>query len=135
MRNTLIDLGPLSRPVVYPSSGATNSSGPITANDVARFNGQVVYCVDAPAPPVGNLPNGESFTYNLVTSNDPTFSSIISTTLMGKQTGAGGVGAAAQTFAAKVPPTGSVGKFVGFQIVASGSAVGSGSANGYLAAY
>jgi hypothetical protein len=84
----------------------------------------LLFCVNAPALSTGQLPDGETLTYSLVTSNVANFGSIATSVQIGVQKGAGGAGVPAQILAAKFP--GGPGSFWGLQIVASSAAAASG---------
>jgi hypothetical protein len=120
MRNTFIGLGKLNMPVAFPTGGNSAVGGPL--GDVAELGSNYLYFLNLPAIPVGSLPNGASYTFNLVSSNSPTFASILQTVQIGQQVGAGGVGAAAAVLAV-MPAAITQGQYVTLQVVASSTAV------------
>jgi hypothetical protein len=115
-RNTFIDLGYFDMPVAYPAAGDTAVGGPVP--DLSRLNGRFIFFLDLPAIPASSLPNGDSYTYNLISSNSPSFGTIDQSVEIGSVTGAGGNGSPATLLAIK-PSQITGGEFLTLQIVAS----------------
>jgi hypothetical protein len=115
-RNTFIDLDYFNLPVPYPAAGASEIGGPM--GDLSRLNGRFIFFLDLPAIPASSLPNGDSFTYNLISSNSPSFSPIDQSVEIGSVVGAGGNGSPATLLAIK-PSQITGGQFLTLQIVAS----------------
>jgi hypothetical protein len=91
----------------------------LEAGSFADFIAQSEILVSAPAVTTAMLPNGITMTYNLVVSASPNLSSptIIQQSVL-VQTGAGGAGAVAATARARLPTNvGSIGRYVGLQVV------------------
>jgi len=115
-RNTFIDLGYFDMPVAYPAASASAIGGPV--GDLSRLNGRFIFFLDLPAIPVSSLRNGDSYTYNLISSNSPSFGSIVQSVEIGSVVGAGGNGSPATLLAIK-PNQITGGEFLTLQIVAS----------------
>jgi hypothetical protein len=113
-------LAMLQRSVAIPAGGASAFTPPVNGTDLADVLPTILFYVLAPAMTTSELPDGQTFTYTLVESNDPAFGSTISTTVMGVQTGAGSAGAAAAAFAAQAKLQG--GRYIGLKIAASSTA-------------
>lgn len=94
-------------------TGKTSTSG--------HQPGEVEYLLSAPALVVGDLANGETMKYDVVTgdSSDLTSSPTTLVTAAITQTGAGGVGAAAATYRFR-PPTNAK-RYIGFKATNSGA--------------
>jgi len=110
----------LQRSRAIPAGGASASTPPMSGGDLAPLLPALLFYVQPPAMTTTQLPDGETLTYTLVEGNDSTFATTVSTTVLGVQTGAGGVGAAAATFASPAKLAG--GRYIGLKITASASA-------------
>lgn len=106
--------------VLIPAGGATALSPSYDGSQQGFLHPNCVAVIDTPALTTSQLPNGETITFQLLESNSPTLSTPISTTTLGVQTGAGGVGAAAVTFGGRLKYAG--GRYWGIAAVASASA-------------
>jgi hypothetical protein len=114
----------LSRKTVNVPAGGASAAGALPQGDMAMLIPAILFYLQAPALTTTQLPDGETVTYTLVEGNDPTFGSVVSSTVMGVQTGAGSAGAAAAIFAALGKFAG--GQYIGLKITASASANASG---------
>ena len=123
----------LNRPLLLAAAGASVTSGPIDVQEAGvsahSQSGDIVAIVDVPALTTAQLPDTKTVSYYLLESNNTDLSSPITNTTMGVQTGAGGAGAPAQTFAAR--PKAAGGKFLGLKISSSS---GCGTINTFLVA-
>jgi hypothetical protein len=114
----------LQRNITTPAGGGSAmAAGPLNYADVSDFGDDLLVYVDAPALTTGQLPDGETLTYAIVQSQSQNLSSPTSTTVIGVQTGAGGVGAAAAVFAGRLA---SAGPWFAVKITASASASAAG---------
>lgn len=107
----------LQYPVAAPAASASAVTPYLTSTDITPYAGCLLPFVEAPALTVSQLPNGATVTFTLLESNDPTFTTNITSTVMGVQTGASGTGAAAATFCAE--PAYAGGKYMAMKIAAS----------------
>ncbi len=81
-----------------PNGAATVSSAAIDLGAGRKYlQPSIQFMIVAPALVVGDLGNGETMTYVIQTDNDAAFGSPTTRETVITQTGAGGVGAAAQT--------------------------------------
>jgi hypothetical protein len=119
LRGRLRDV--LRRTVATPAGGASATSGPIDAGEIADLLPDAFLFVEAPALTVDQLPDGESLTYAILGSRNRSMTSPDVTTL-GTQTGAGGAGAAAAMLATRLP---GAGPCFALRITASASAAAS----------
>ena len=112
---------------IAPAPAASNHSlsATIKNGDVADLIPQVLAFIDAPALSVSQLPDAATLTFTFLECSDGALSSVLASTVIGVQTGAGGVGAAAASFAAR--PTYAGGAFYwGLRIDASSGVAVSG---------
>jgi hypothetical protein len=107
----------LRRSAAAPAASGFTLSAPLSGSDVADLAPNILLYIDAPALTVGELPDASTLTYTLIECSDIALSSVVSSTVMGVQTGAGGAGAAAATFAARPKYAG--GSYWGLKVSAS----------------
>jgi hypothetical protein len=113
----------MTRSKALPNGADTATSpsldlGPTTA--WGQRDASVEFKLSAPALAVGELPDGETMTYSILTSDNADLSS--PTVLMPSvivQTGAGGAGAAAASYLFRLPSDSQ--RYLGFKAVNSGA--------------
>ena len=125
MRTTFQSIKKLAVPFTYPAGSGT-ATATIQATNFEGWPALVanlLACIDVQALTTTQLPNAATLTFSILMSNSYNLAAPISTTQIGVVTGANSTGAAAQTFAGRIPTTG--GQFIGLQIVASSGAAAS----------
>jgi hypothetical protein len=100
-----------------PSESSTSVSEPIDGGHLGDLVPDILFFIDAPALDGSQLPDGATLTYTLLESRDAHFRDVQSSTVLGVQAGAGGVGAVAAAFCAR--PAFRGGNFFGLRVDAS----------------
>ena len=103
--------------VTPPAASSSSLSPPVPGDVLADLIPDLLVYIEAPALSVSQLPNNATVTFTLIECADPGLSSVISSTVLGVQTGAGGAGAGAAVFASRPKYAG--GKYLGMSIAAS----------------
>jgi len=107
-------------PIVAPAASNYALSAPVSGNTIEDLIPDLLFYVMAAALNVSQLPNGATLTFTFIECSDIALSSVISSTVMGVQTGASGTGAAAAIFACQPKYAG--GQYMGLRIDASSTA-------------
>jgi len=109
-----------NRTAPVPTAGSYSLSPAVDGGELAPAIPNLLAYVDAPAMSAAELPDGATATYTLLECADAGLTSPSSSTVLGVQTGAGGIGAAAATFASRPQYRG--GQYIGLRVDASSGA-------------
>ena len=112
-------------PFAIPAGGASSFSIGYDSKQQAYLpHPAVLVYIDSPSLNTTQLPDTQTLTFSLLESNNSDLSAPTGTTVMGIATGAGGVGASAATFCARLRFSG--GRYFGVKCTASATAAASG---------